>query len=72
MPDTELKKLPPYWALSFSSNKEVADFLGELETACIMRTRPTDDSSVSELPRNANAKRASGLIDLFTSPGGCG
>lgn len=42
MPETESKKYPPYWAVPFSSYKEVTDFLRELETACILRGRPSD------------------------------
>ncbi len=42
MLDRESKKVPPYWAVPFSSYKEVTDFLRELETACIMRGRPSD------------------------------
>jgi dihydrofolate synthase / folylpolyglutamate synthase len=42
MPDRESKKLPPYWAVPFSSDKEVTDFLRELETACILRGQPSD------------------------------
>lgn len=42
MPDMESNKYPPYWAVPFSSYKEVTDFLRELETACIMRGRPSD------------------------------
>ena len=42
MPDRESKQYPPYWAVPFSSYKEVTDFLRELETACILRGRPSD------------------------------
>ena len=42
MPDGESKKYPPYWAVPFSSYQEVTDFLRELETACILRGRPSD------------------------------
>lgn len=42
MPDRESKRFPPYRALPFSSYKEVADFLRELETACILRGQPSD------------------------------
>jgi len=42
MPDGESKKYPPYWAVPFSSYKEVTDFLRELETACILRGQPSD------------------------------
>ncbi|MDP3091531.1 MAG: Mur ligase family protein [Nitrospira sp.] len=42
MPDRELKKDPPYWAVAFSSHQEITDFLRELETACMLRGRPSD------------------------------
>ena len=42
MPDRESKQYPPYWAVPFSSYQEVTDFLRELETACILRGRPSD------------------------------
>lgn len=42
MPDMESQKLPPYWAVPFSSYAEVTDFLGELETTSIQRGRPPD------------------------------
>lgn len=35
-------KFPSYRAVPFSSHKEVTDFLRELETACILRGRPSD------------------------------
>lgn len=42
MPDRELKKDPPYWAVAFSSYQEITDFLRELEAACILLGRPSD------------------------------
>lgn len=42
MPDRKSNKYPPYWAVPFSSYKEVTDYLRELEIACIMRGRPSD------------------------------
>ena len=42
MPEGESKKYPPYWAVPFSSYKEVTDFLRDLETACIFRGQPSD------------------------------
>jgi dihydrofolate synthase/folylpolyglutamate synthase len=42
MPDREPKKYPPYWAVAFSSYQEIADYLRELETACMLSGRPSD------------------------------
>lgn len=42
MHDTESKKMLPYWTVPFSSYEEVTDFLRQLETACILRGRPSD------------------------------
>jgi dihydrofolate synthase/folylpolyglutamate synthase len=42
MQDEQSNKFPPYWAVPFSSYEEVTDVLRELETACILRGRPSD------------------------------
>lgn len=42
MPDRESQKLPPYWAVPFSSYQEVTDYLRDLDAACSMRGRPPD------------------------------
>ncbi|MCK6499044.1 MAG: hypothetical protein L6Q38_06140 [Nitrospira sp.] len=42
MSDTPSSKFPPYCAVPFSSYGDVTDFLRELETACILRGRPSD------------------------------
>ena len=70
MSDKESKTLTLYRTLSFSSYEEIIDFLGEL-APCIMRTRPADDSPVSELPRNANAKSSVRAYRSVHITGGC-
>jgi len=42
MSNSALRMAQPYWAVPFSSYKEVTDFLRELETACILRGQPSD------------------------------
>lgn len=42
MPHNASKKDPPYWAVAFSSYREISDYLGELETACRLSGRPSD------------------------------
>lgn len=42
MPNNASKKDPPYWAVAFSSYREITDYLGELETACMLSGRPSD------------------------------
>ncbi len=42
MPNKDTKAFPPYWAVPFATYADVTDFLRELETASILRGRPSD------------------------------
>lgn len=42
MPEWNSGHLPPYWAVPFSSFAQVTEFLREVETACLLRGRPSD------------------------------
>jgi len=42
MPEWNSDHFPPYWAVPFSSFAQVTEFLRDVETACLLRGRPSD------------------------------